>query len=192
MTAAQYRAQLQALLPQGAAWPRGGDAQLTALLDAMAAEMARLDARGDALVDEADPRTTYELLPDWERVAGLPSACTAGVAQTVAERRDALVGRLTERGGQSIAYFVALAAKLGYTVTITAHRARRCGVAIGTAFGGTDWQFVWDVNSALNTVRKRACGSPCGEAFGVWQNTTLECVINDDKPAHTVVRFVYQ
>jgi len=188
---ADYLAALQALLPSGLAWPRDAEAELTHLLDAIAAEFERLDGRADTLLNDADPRTTYEMLADWERIAGLPSACMAGISQSVAERRDALLAALTERGGQSRAYFIAIAAKLGYTITITENRTRRCGFLCGTPFGGSDWQLTWDINAPLNTVRRRACGAPCGEAFGTWQNTLLECLINDDKPAHTAVRYIY-
>ena len=46
-TPAAYRAQLQALLPLGDAWPRRPDAVLTRLLAAWAEEFARIDARSD-------------------------------------------------------------------------------------------------------------------------------------------------
>lgn len=113
MTADDYRVLLQALLPHGAAWPRDPDAVLTALLQAFADEFARVDVRVEDLFNEMDPRTTYELLEDFERVTGLPDPCVPA-EQTVNERRAALVTRLTGQGGQSIAYFLGLAAALGY------------------------------------------------------------------------------
>ena len=74
-SAAQYTDQLQAMLPPGLAWPRQGDTTLATLLDAIAAEMARLDARAiNATTESYAPQTT-ELLVDWERVCGLPGLC---------------------------------------------------------------------------------------------------------------------
>lgn len=75
LSAEAYLAQLQALLPPGSAWPRAANATLTKLLGALAEELARLDARALALIDEADGRSTLELLSDWERVCGLPDPC---------------------------------------------------------------------------------------------------------------------
>jgi|GEM_PF-2742733 len=75
LTADDYLALCQNLLPSGPAWPRESDAFVTRLLDAWAQELARIDARVDALIEEADPRTTSELLDDWEREYGLPDEC---------------------------------------------------------------------------------------------------------------------
>jgi len=65
MRADDYLHQLQALLPSGPAWPRDRDAVLTQLLAAFAEEFARIDARTAQLIEEADPRATYDLLADW-------------------------------------------------------------------------------------------------------------------------------
>jgi len=188
---AEYTAHLQALLPTGLAWPRGADADLTRLLEAMAAELARVDGRAADLRDEADPRTTYEMLYDWERIAGLPGACMAGLSQSVAERRDALVGKLSERGGQSRAYFIALAARLGYAITITEFQPFTAGSPAGDILSNGAWVFAWQVNAAANTTRTFKAGSGAGEILANWGNTLLECAINDDAPAHTIVQFAY-
>lgn len=110
LTDADYLQQLQELLPPGPAWPRDPDAYLTRLLSAWAAECARVDARANALMDEADPRATAELLPDWERMLGLPDplldahdtreyrmpwAATGYIAPDLTARRARVVARLT-------------------------------------------------------------------------------------------------
>lgn len=191
MTADQYREQLQSLLPSGPAWPRGDDAQLTQLLDAMAAEFARVDGRLGILRDEADPRATFEMLADWERVAGLPGKCLTGIVQTEDERRGALVRHLTERGGQSSASFIALAAKLGFSVTITEFRPLQAGSLAGDVVSNGDWVFAWRVNAPATTIEKLTAGDAAGEPLAKWGNEALECAINDDAPGHTVVQFTY-
>lgn len=113
MSADRYREQLQALLPSGAAWPRDAGAVLTATLDALAQELARVDTRAGNLRDEADPRTTIELLPDYERTHGLPDACVTA-AQTTDQRRNALVSKLSSLGGQSPAYYLSVLERLAY------------------------------------------------------------------------------
>lgn len=192
MIAQAYREALQALLPPGAAWTREADAVLTALLDALAQELARVDVRADGLFDEADPRTTAELLADWERVAGLPDSCVT-TTQTTAERRATLVGKLTGLGGQSRQYFIDLAAALGYTVTITEHGPFRVGQnAVGDPLNGDSWQFAWTLNAPATTVREFAVGgSAVGDALRSWGNTLLECAIRRFSPAHTTVLFSY-
>jgi len=128
MTATDYLAQLQALMPSGPGLARAPSANLTALLQAVADVLAPVDAAMNALYDEADPRTTSALLPDWERVAGLPDPAIGGAYQSALERRDWLLMRLTSVGGQSRAYFIALAASLGAAITITEFQPWGCGL----------------------------------------------------------------
>jgi len=193
MTRDDYLSQLQALLPQGPAWPREPAALLTRLLDSFAEEFARIDARADQLIKEADPRTTYELLADWERVAGLPGTCAllAGIDLTVEQRRAALVTKLTERGGQSRAYFIALAARLGFTVTITEFHEWSVNDDVEYSLNGEDWNFAWQINAPLDTVIEWTVESDVEMPFAVWGNELLECALSQDKPAHTVVLFAY-
>ncbi len=192
MTAEDYRDQLLALQPPGAALPVDPDSTWGRLLQALADELARIDGRADDLVDEADPRTTYELLPDWERVAGLPDACTPD-GHTVDARRDALTGRIAGIGGQSAAYFIWLAADLGYSVTITEFRTADAGAAVaGDAINGEPWRFAWQVNAPQTTVTDAVAGSSgAGEPLRAWGNELLECVLRARRPAHTTVLFSY-
>lgn len=192
MSAEAYRAQLQALLPSGAAWPRESNTALARFLAALAEEFARVDFRAEQLVDEADPRTTAELLADWERVAGLPDSCVT-VAQTTQERRDALVAKLTNLGGQSRQFFTDLAARLGYSITITEFHPFQVGSsAVGDALNGDAWTLAWRVNAPTTTVREfRVGGSAVGDALRSWGNELLECAITRTKPAHTHVQFGY-
>lgn len=194
LTAADYLAQLQALLPQGFAWPRQADAALTQLLLAWAGELARVDGRAADLVEEADPRTTAELLADWERVAGLPDPCVAalGINQTTAQRRAALVAKLTTIGGQSAAYYIALAARLGYTITITEYKTFTVRSKVNDPLNDLPWRFVFTVNAPLNTVRRFTVRSAVNDPLAAWGNELLECVISRLKPAHTHVLFAYQ
>jgi len=187
-----YRDQLVALLPPGAAWITEPGSTRWQLLTALAAELARIDARAADLREEADPRDTAELLPDWERVAGLPDPC-AGQASTLAERRQRLVRALTARGGQSRAYFIGVAAKLGFAVTIEEFRpflcTSDCDDALNPAAAG--WPFVWRVRAPAETVRPFTANSGCNEPLNAWGNQILECVIGRLKPAHTTVFFAY-
>ena len=128
---------LQALLPQGRIWPRDAEATLSKLLATWALELARVDARADDLMDEVDPSTTLELLSDFERVCGLPDKCSFG-DETLEQRRGEVLAKLTSRGGQTPAYFIGLAAQLGYTVEIEEFRPFRAGSRAGERAYATD------------------------------------------------------
>lgn len=188
-----YLQQLQALLPPGPAWPRDDDATLTRLLHGLASELARVDGRAWQLVEEADPRSTAELFLDWERVAGLPDVCAEafGGEQTLAQRRTALIARLVTVGGQSPAYFIGLAAALGYAITITEFRQHTVNDDVNYPLFGVAWVFAWQVNAALNTVTELTVDMTVNDPLATWGNALLECVINRLKPAHTLALFSY-
>lgn len=190
-----YLHQLQALLPHGPAWPRDDTAALTRLLAALATELTRVDGRAMLLVEEADPRTTAVLLSDWDRVSGLPDPCVSitGQIQGAVQRHAALVARLTMLGGQSGAYFIALSASMGYSITIKEFQPFCCGVSCaGDPLTNGNWRWAWQVNAPLNTVTAfRAGRSVSGDALNAWGNKPLECVLNRFKPIHTTVIFAY-
>lgn len=190
---ADFAAALHHLMPPGPAWPREPGTMLDGLLSAMADRAASQHARVVTLADaEAYPAETSEMLPDWERAFGLPDAC-GHAGDTAAERRAALLARIAERGGQSRAYFIAVAAALGYTVTIDEFRPARIGVAtIGTPIYSPEWIFTWRVNAPAETVTDASIGvSVIGDPLRSWGNATLECVIRRIAPARSVVLFGY-
>lgn len=191
LSATDYKSQLQALLPQGPAWPRDDSTQLARFLAGLAEEFARVDARTDALLDEADPRTTTELILEWERVCGLPDGCVGPIDGTAA-RRIAIVGRLTSQGGQSIAYFLSVITALGFAATITEETVHTCVSTCVIPINDQQWRFVWNVNvPLLNTVVYATCIDDCTAPLASWANAILECAINRLKPAHTLALFKY-
>lgn len=192
VSTAEYLDILQALLPEGAAWPRDAEAVLTRLLEAWADEQARVHNRAVDLIDESDPRTTSEAIADWERLLGLPGACMVGLAQTLAARRDAAHTKLMSGGGQSRQFFIDLAAGIGFTVTITEFRPFQAGCNAGEPCADETWRFVWRINAPAETIRPFEAGAgQAGEALRNWGNELLECTINSRAPAHTNVLFAY-
>jgi uncharacterized protein YmfQ (DUF2313 family) len=191
LSAGQYVGQLRSLLPPGKALDDGGEGTLTLLLQGLSVELSRVDARGDVLVSESIPSSTVEMLSDWERNAALPDNCTPA-GQSIEARQAALCARLTSNSGPSKPYLISLAASIGYTITIVNRRARRMRAAMGDYYGGTDWQYVWEVHAALNSIDYRRYGqSFYGEFYATWQNAVLECVIRQHAQAHTLVNFIY-
>lgn len=190
-----YTGFLQALLPVGFAWTREKAANLTKVLDAGASELALIDARSGDLITEADPRSAFELLADWERVAGLPDNCS-GVAETLQERRQAVTQKITSRGGQSRAYYISMALSLGYTITIQEFRPFICGLSrCGARLnGGHSVRNHWLVKVPNPRATYFRTGiSRAGERLlTIRRAEDLECALNHIKPAHTNLIFSYE
>jgi uncharacterized protein YmfQ (DUF2313 family) len=207
----EYWYALRALLPQGIAWPREVGSTLQSIVRGLAGIMGFCDGRADDfLVRESDPRTTVELLPEWERAWGLPDPCYTGPV-SIGERQRALVLRMTFLGGASRAFFISVAKYLGYDVSITEYRPfmvgiDRCGDnrtidgvtgAISDypcQIGDATMRFAWTMNvHAVRLTWFRASQSQAGIDPHLRINLALdlECVIRRWRPAHTDVLFNY-
>jgi uncharacterized protein YmfQ (DUF2313 family) len=181
------------LLPVGAVWPREPDATLMRLVAGLAGGANAAHQRAqDLLMRESDPAQTVELLPDWERAYGLPDTC-APEAQGLQERQAALQARIAALGGQSRAYYIAVAAALGFQITIDEFRPFRADRSTAdTPVYDTPWPFTWRVNAPdLTTIYFRADRSTSEEPLERASNQILECVLERLAPAHTTVLFSY-
>ncbi|ACC71048.1 YmfQ family protein [Paraburkholderia phymatum] len=191
LTSADYLRAFQALMPRGRVWPKDPDAEQTAVFTGITKVYAGNTARANQLLVDAFPGTTYELLPEWESTLGLPDPC-AGASPTVQQRRAQVVARLSATGGQSVAYFVQLAANLGYTITITQFAPFRFGSTFGQPLNGVAWAYAWQVNAPSFSVKYFRFGaSGFGEPFAAWNNNVLQCELQKYAPAHTQLIFKY-
>lgn len=189
----QYIELLKNLLPRGLAWSRQQGTALHSLFEAMADEFYRFDQRlGTDLIKEADPSTTNEMLVDWERLVGIPDGVFSDTVGTD-RRRSNMLSKLTARGGQSIPYFIALAAELGFVVTITEFRPFRVGFSEpGDALTNGDWNFTWRVNAENDITDAFLVGlSTVGDSLSTSSTSILEGALNRSKPAHTILQFAY-
>lgn len=193
VTLQAWLAALQAMLPPGLAFTREPDSKLAKLLSAVAAMFLAAQLKLEALLQEADPRRATSMLPDWERLLGLPDHCTPAGQQLI-DRQRAAFQRLTEQGGQSRAYFIALADLLGEAgVLITEFRRFTCQSACDAGLYSAADVFTWLVTiprPALN-VRPFDCNSACDSGLQEYTPSVIECAINERKPAHTKVIFAY-
>lgn len=181
--ASDYLAQLKALAPRGAAWSQESDSTLTAVFEALAAEMARADGRAADLLVQTDPRIVTEMLTDWETAYGLPDGCVTA-DPTLDGRRLALHQKVASLGGQSAAYYVGMSALLGYEAEVESFRPTRLPLTIPVPVAGRPWAFAWRV--AIYGPVDLADESP------IYASADLACVITRLKPAHTVVSFDYE
>jgi uncharacterized protein YmfQ (DUF2313 family) len=177
LTSEAYARQLKQLLPGGALWKLEPGSWLSRLLLAIADELARIDGRSEVLLDEWDPRTAVETLADWERVLGLPDGCVE-LADSVSGRRADVARKLVARGGQTAAYYIDIAAGLGFVATVV-------------ETGPHTWRLDVDPGGYELAASNFRVGSRAGDRLSGRSNTVLECVINRAKPAHTLVTFNY-
>jgi uncharacterized protein YmfQ (DUF2313 family) len=197
------------LLPHGQAWPRSLDSTLVPVVYGLGEYWGFVDGRAaDLLEIESDPRATSELLTDWERAWGLPDPCLLYPPSDVITRRIALVAKMTLLGAQSRAFFIGVAAALGYVITITEYSpymtgVSRCGDQSGV-FNADDpttnyWhllspekRYYWTVHvNAVKLVKFRCNSSRTGvdRLLEIYGPEDLECILNRWKPAHTHIVF---
>lgn len=198
-TEQDYLQQAQAMLPPGPAWTRSPDATLTKVLEVFAAVSAGVASRGERLVFEANPANSMELLPDWERVTGLPDECAKCIdsPKTVEERRNDLVIHLRANSEPTPAYFESLGARLGYEIIVNELRPFICGLSrCGDRLNGghaSRYNSVTVFIKGSRSVRFRTGVSRCGEKLlTIRYATELECVLNKLKPAHVVFIYSYE
>lgn len=191
-TVENYRSMLLSLFPPGLAWPREPGSIVYKFAYGAAEELKRIHDRALQLIEESDPRTTNEMLSDWERALGLPDDCSPEDATTI-QRRFEVVQRYKASGGQSRQYFIDFAAALGFTITITEFRQFEVGRSVvGEALTNGDWVFAWQISAAEFTVFNFSAGlSAVGDPLATWGNDVLECKLDEAKPAHTVLIFTY-
>ncbi len=202
---ASFRHAFLAALPVGAIWPRSEGSVLWKIATALTAVTARWASRaGQFLLVEAFPPRSLTTLADWERVFGLPEPCLTITSQTLAERQQALLGKLQRRPGrQDRQYLIDLAATIGYAITITEFIPFTFALSgLGwtsppyCGFGWPQMRFVWSVKVSGPRITWYSVGA-LGGRFGTDTHLTiarasdLECLLRKLKPAHTNLIFNY-
>ena len=190
LDAPAYARMLKALLPRGPLWRLEADSLISRVLLAIADELARIDARADDLIREIHAPTTLELLPDFERVYGLPDPCL-GEKPSTPQRIASLIAKITSTGGQTAGYYIGIAAALGFTITVTEFQEFDVEDDVEAPVYGPDWNFAWQVNAPLNTVIELTVEDTADDPLATFGNDQLECVLQALQPAHTTLIFAY-
>jgi uncharacterized protein YmfQ (DUF2313 family) len=179
------------LAPRGPIWRRDGGSLFRTTMGALAPTYTRSTEAGAQVLVDASPATTRNLLNEWEASLGLPDPCTRS-SPTLDQRRAAVRAKFGARGSLTPAYFVALGAALGLTITIKEFRPFKAGQPCGRPLYGPAWAFAWQVNAPQITIHRfKAGGSSAGDPLATFDNTELACRIMRDAPAGTTVFFVY-
>lgn len=113
-------ATIQRHLPTGQAWDayRTPGKNLFKLITALANALNDASAALCRMVAELDPRTTTQMLVEWETAVSLPDACLP-TATTLGQRRAWVMWRLTKKRWNTAQDWHDLAALFGLTIRIT-------------------------------------------------------------------------
>ncbi|WP_457091405.1 putative phage tail protein [Microvirga sp. P5_D2] len=145
---------------------------------------------------QAFPSAITYSLDDWEAEYGLPDPCTSPASGDTG-RINAVRARFGAQGGASPAYFICLAASVGYDITITEPDDFICSVSecggddtVVAANGHHEW-----IVHLINTgdIWFYAGEGITGETplGGFVAATDLECMLRRVAPAHTTLIFDY-
>lgn len=178
LTGNDYRDAFARILPRGVIWTitdvLGG---IALTLQGLGIELARAHNRLLDVLEEADPRTTTELIDAWERVLGLPEPTDPSPPTTLADRRAVVHAKFIARGGSQPAILADVIAAAGYTDTV---------IELPTLF-----------RSDESASDERAYDDEWVWYWFVWRLTTptqgwarLQAVLDAIKPAHTVASLI--
>jgi uncharacterized protein YmfQ (DUF2313 family) len=162
--------QLQALLPPVSYDPKGKVllAQITAESVALGNALTGLEAVGAAIF----PASAGDYIVDWERVYNLTPADGA----TMDDRVQAVEAAMADLGGQSIPYFIRLAALYGVEADVVMFRVPVVGrLNAGDPIYSGDWPFTWRVETPLTA----------------YKSVAMETKIITRRPGNTDVTFGY-
>lgn len=207
---AQYKELLINLLPKGKLWQPKAQPVFDKNLESAAQELCRVDDRVKQMFREIDPRTASEALDTWEGVLGLPDECTPE-GQTLQERRNQIVQKLTNIGGLSKIFYEFVGLQLGFTISVNnnlnfvAGRARAgdsltnyfnrhfvAGSTAGTPLAEPGWRYFFTVEMPITAAKHFVAGSKAGEPLRTFSNELIQCTLRKLKPAHAGVFFTFK
>lgn len=190
-TAQDFAGLIERTLPGGHAWPTEPGTTFAELLEALAVTFSDVDAAAARMLLEFDPRTATELMPEWLEALGLPGDCM-GTLSTLEEKRRVAGAKLGAYGGQTVAYFVAVAASLGFPVTVEEAKVFSIGDDCGLPCYGDGWEHVWIIIAPHDQTAFFLAGQGViGDPLATFATLPLECLLQELKPAHTVLFFRY-
>jgi uncharacterized protein YmfQ (DUF2313 family) len=202
-TADDLLPQVIATVPRGVIWGTdeasdgtGASPVMRRVWKAVAGWLADFYAAASQAATQAFPSAITYSLDDWEAEYGLPDPCTSP-ASGVQGRINAVRARFGAQGGASPAYFVCLAASIGYDIAISEPSDFLCDVSecdgddtVVTVNGHHEW--IVHLNGLGDTwfyCDEGMCDDTPLEGFVV--ATDIECVLRRVAPTATTLIFDY-
>ncbi len=186
-----YLNRLKGLLPP-VSYDRNGEV-ISSSLEIEAKFLSRINAGSNKVLKGITPTESNELLANWERFLGIET----DVADNYQFRLNRVILKINETGGLSIPYFIGLAKSFGYTIKITegdAYIFRAGRNRAGDRIGREDQIWVWYVDVISTNVAEiyfRAGSGRAGDRLLSMNDSVIETIFNDLKPAHTLCIFNY-
>lgn len=187
LKADDYKQLLISLLPQGRIWEKS-QSFLRKLLSAFSVEMERADDSLMEIANSANPKYGEIFLGDWEIVTGISKS------GPVQRRTDKVIEQLSAVGGQSKAYIIAAASRLGFLIDIEEFKPFRVGYSVAGDKLSNDakWRFSFKVITDTAPVTDFYVGvNDVGDSLRYWDNELLRDIIQARKPAHTFELITY-
>jgi uncharacterized protein YmfQ (DUF2313 family) len=170
------------LMPPGEFWRAFNitDSTSRKLLLGLATEIIRAQAYIESVANNYVPNRTTSFIDDWEKLVGIPDDCftkegieNGNQVDDAGRRRDIIV-KLAKMNLQTEQDWIDLAAFFGFEITINNSTGGFNNFKWEIIFSGVDetgWDYTWDF--------------PWGNSFV----TLLECVFEEQRPAHTLLVF---
>ena len=157
------------------------DSEVGKLFETIGDALLQAENSANAILDELFVDSTGVFLEDWSRVLGFPRCGITTL--TAQEQRDANLAWLNISKVSTKAFFVDIAAVMGFTITV---EDKNDDITLGA--------FEWRVSSLLDAPIAsgyfRTGESRCGEALsGVASADALKCIMLFFAPAHTTIYF---
>lgn len=147
------------------------------------------DARISDLAAEIFADTAFETLPFWERLLGIPTSESTNIET---RKKDILI-QMRATGGLSRAYFIELAAILGFEgVSIFEPHPFQTGLnTAGDRLYADEAIFCWRVDGVEIPAGTyfTAGVSAAGDCLCAFPVESIQTIFNQLKPAHTTVYF---
>jgi len=153
------------------------------------AHLDLLEAHADKLLSELYANSTYELLESWERNYGSAPFYN----DPLSIRLNRVVQKMSELGRLDRAYFIQLAAALGYTIVLEElHPFMPGWSCAGDELGddASDWCWRIYYSDGPDDYAFRAGASAAGEHLSYSYAFVMQQVFGDLKPADTHVEFI--
>lgn len=188
-TAQDYFAAIQKLLPQGAIWELIEGEDLANITNALADFFARIDARIDDLPHEFDSRETIDLITDFETDYGLPRC--GFVSESLSARRDMIRQRFLTEGRCDHDYYIALAALLGFEISIQPTATFEIGDPVGGFFGDGE-PHTLEITIHESGFDFLLAGEFAGELLVEGELPSIECILRKEVHGYIALEFVYE
>ena len=195
-TAKDYAYQLDELLPRGPIWKRRQGTLLDAFIFALSNELARVSNKAEGILDEADPRTSIELLEEWFNDWGIPSACLTALADPNQEqKRRELITKIISSRSLTAEFFKEVAESIGYECEIVTYSAFTVADTVDKALYGTEWNTSYSMGIRVKSqspTRLFTTNWTVDQPLAVWGDSLFECLMRELIPAHVVAIFEYE